>query len=333
MYKYSFLGRYVTCRPLKRAIDALYSTLKGVKVHFFVYLSLEIKPQNVDVNVHPTKEEVNFLNEEKIIQEITTAIKNKIAPNSSNKSDTTVSSEDQLEEMDLEEGTLTSISNNDVRYLQASENFRKDNFPSQISKPTFFSNVVGNKPAPVFDGNGDDIENDETFFTLSPKPAISTPTSKTQRQITNMFSSSPPNEEQSTNSSSYDDQGMERSQLRNYLSNPVTGRNQAARIDDDEDEDSEDFSSTKQKRKIQEDEITSSTKSNTQQGPKKRKKTKEIDLELTSIKSLIEEIDLHSDPQLGNLLCSHKFVGVVDRFSSLLQHADGLYLVNNFEVR
>lgn len=67
-------NRLVVCEPLKRAIGSLYSTYlpKGHKP--FVYLALEIKPQNVDVNVHPTKREVRFLNEDEIIEQIVLSI-------------------------------------------------------------------------------------------------------------------------------------------------------------------------------------------------------------------------------------------------------------------
>lgn len=60
--------RSVESSIIKRAIEQTYSTFlpKGGKP--FVYLSLEIDPARVDVNVHPTKREVNFLNEDEIVE-------------------------------------------------------------------------------------------------------------------------------------------------------------------------------------------------------------------------------------------------------------------------
>lgn len=63
---------------LKKCIDQIYNNYLPKNMHPFVYLSLELDPKNVDVNVHPTKHEVHFLNEEQIVEAITTAMESKL---------------------------------------------------------------------------------------------------------------------------------------------------------------------------------------------------------------------------------------------------------------
>lgn len=71
--------RCVESSNMKKAIEQTYAAFLPKNGHPFVYLSLEIDPRRVDVNVHPTKREVNFLNEDEIIQAICQHIRIKLA--------------------------------------------------------------------------------------------------------------------------------------------------------------------------------------------------------------------------------------------------------------
>lgn len=63
--------RLVESKSLKKALfDELYRTVLTNNVQPFIYMSIEIAPANVDVNVSPTKHEVTFLNEEAIVEKI-----------------------------------------------------------------------------------------------------------------------------------------------------------------------------------------------------------------------------------------------------------------------
>ena len=67
--------RAVESSVIKKALEQTYSSFLPKGSHPFAYISLEIEPQRLDVNVHPTKREVNFLNEEEIVEEICNEIR------------------------------------------------------------------------------------------------------------------------------------------------------------------------------------------------------------------------------------------------------------------
>ncbi|KIJ63138.1 hypothetical protein HYDPIDRAFT_93204 [Hydnomerulius pinastri MD-312] len=70
--------RLVESSSIKRAIESVYSGVLPKGASPFVYLSIKIDPRSVDVNVHPTKREVIFLNEEVITERISDAIQQKL---------------------------------------------------------------------------------------------------------------------------------------------------------------------------------------------------------------------------------------------------------------
>ncbi|XP_073406004.1 DNA mismatch repair protein Mlh1 isoform X1 [Dendrobates tinctorius] len=78
-------ARLVESTALKKAIETVYAAYLPKNTHPFLYLSLEISPQNVDVNVHPTKHEVHFLHEESIIERVQQHIESKLLGSNSSR--------------------------------------------------------------------------------------------------------------------------------------------------------------------------------------------------------------------------------------------------------
>lgn len=63
-------NRLVDCSALRRAIEAVYAPVLPRHQHPWIYLALELDPATIDVNVHPTKSEVQFLHEVMIAERV-----------------------------------------------------------------------------------------------------------------------------------------------------------------------------------------------------------------------------------------------------------------------
>ena len=70
--------RLVESSALRKALETVYVNDLPKDKHPFMYLSLELNPMNIDVNVHPTKHEVKFLHEESIIESIQKCVETKL---------------------------------------------------------------------------------------------------------------------------------------------------------------------------------------------------------------------------------------------------------------
>ncbi|NWX84040.1 MLH1 protein, partial [Nothoprocta pentlandii] len=77
--------RLVESTALRKAIETVYAAYLPKSTHPFLYLSLEIAPQNVDVNVHPTKHEVHFLHEDSILERVQQHIESKLLGSNSSR--------------------------------------------------------------------------------------------------------------------------------------------------------------------------------------------------------------------------------------------------------
>ncbi|OAP64871.1 hypothetical protein AYL99_00843 [Fonsecaea erecta] len=72
-------NRSVESSAVKKAVEQTYQLFLPKGGHPFVYLSLDIDPARLDVNVHPTKREVHFLNEDEIIELVCANIRENLA--------------------------------------------------------------------------------------------------------------------------------------------------------------------------------------------------------------------------------------------------------------
>ncbi|XP_057659014.1 DNA mismatch repair protein Mlh1 [Diorhabda carinulata] len=139
--KFQFLlfinHRLVDCQSLKRSIDHVYSTYLPKNTHPFVYLSLELDPTNIDVNVHPTKHEVHFLHEDQIVECIATALETKLL--GSNNSRTFFTQSKLPKVLNIEVPDAKENNNSHTKTVNASSMVRTDAREQKLEK--FFGDI------------------------------------------------------------------------------------------------------------------------------------------------------------------------------------------------
>lgn len=70
--------RLVDCQPIKKAVHGVYNLYMPKSTNYFVYMNLVMDPNNLDVNIHPTKHEVRFLYQDEIISKIQACFEDKM---------------------------------------------------------------------------------------------------------------------------------------------------------------------------------------------------------------------------------------------------------------
>ncbi|XP_038681486.1 DNA mismatch repair protein MLH1 isoform X2 [Tripterygium wilfordii] len=144
--------RLVDCTALKRAIEIVYAATLPKASKPFIYMSIVLPPEHVDVNVHPTKREVSLLNQEAIIEKIQSTVESKLR----NSNDTRT-----FQEQTVESSTSATIGTNKDLHLNPSPSGLKlAKVPVHKMVRTDSLDPAGRlhaylheKPADQFDGN------------------------------------------------------------------------------------------------------------------------------------------------------------------------------------
>ena len=70
--------RLVDCQPIKKTLQSVFNLYMPKNSNCFIYMNLQMCPNNLDVNIHPTKHEVRFLFQDEIINRIQTCFEQKL---------------------------------------------------------------------------------------------------------------------------------------------------------------------------------------------------------------------------------------------------------------
>ncbi|KAG0308102.1 DNA mismatch repair protein [Dissophora globulifera] len=305
--KFAFLlfinHRSVDSPAIRKAIEAVYASYLPKNTHPWVYLSLEMEPRNVDVNVHPTKREVHFMNEEEIIATICDAIQDRLGDANVSRNFLTQTLLPQVSAKVRTEEALSKKSGPKVyEYDQVRTDSRAQTLDSFLipAAPYSISNTSSHKRVKVgvelMEGveEEEDYEMDESSSKSAPRKGRRT-----------AFSDSDDEEDGGSNTTG--SSGSLLSKIGQFKSNPSGKAGRSAGS---------------------EGRVTASAKSKLASAAGGRSKQTRVEVKLTSVIQLREEIRKQGHPILTPIFANHSFVGILDNRRGLIQNDLALYLIN-----
>uniref|UniRef100_A0A8C6S4G0 MutL homolog 1, colon cancer, nonpolyposis type 2 (E. coli) n=1 Tax=Neogobius melanostomus TaxID=47308 RepID=A0A8C6S4G0_9GOBI len=294
--------RLVESSALKKAVETVYAAYLPKNTHPFLYLSLEIAPQNVDVNVHPTKHEVHFLHEDGVIESVQRHIESKLLGSNSSR---TYFTQTLLPSLPVSEGVEVKSTSEPSERVYAHQMVRTDHRTQKLDaflKPK-------EKPPPD-----------------APDSGLPTSTSGSREEET---TAEPPRHD-SVEMEDFNDsdllQAVEEADVpstekeregegQRYENKYITQRPTIVW-----------FCHRKRQRKEQRREGQEEEEVTAAETPKRRV------IKLNSIKELRAEVSENNHKGLQEMLQNHSFVGCVNPQWTLIQHHTKLYLLNTTKL-
>ncbi|KAJ2159548.1 DNA mismatch repair protein [Coemansia sp. RSA 552] len=353
MHKSVFLlfinHRLVDHSPIKRAIDDLYTKVLPKGSRPFVYLDLRLKPEDVDVNVHPTKREVRFLNEDTIIARIVDCVGTKLTSTNTSREfalQSTFQRPSGGQEVPLlttatSSSTLDSLGSTPPTPMRTPGRDPGSNFQAGSAQKTPVNKAVRTNYKTLslesFSfGSSPSIQRSRVQGTIEPNFSLSPPRAPARAPLR----VSPPHtntgiSRRSPDMGGRDEPGdlMSRSPLRRAM-------RQSENIEPL-------FAAAQRRAKETSTDTGGSPPALVQpplpKVPKSPEKSPEksyaapqaeprVEVRLTSILSLRKELQRRAHAELTQVLSEHTFVGFVDDRRALIQHQTRLYMVDYCKI-
>ncbi len=171
-------GRYIKSKIISAAIDEAYKTMLMKNKHPFMVLDIRLNPMLVDVNVHPTKMEVRFSEEQEIFRSIYHAVNNALLNTSLVRDITLQEKTENIFKIKGSERPKAGYTQQDINFEEhpakevSKKDFDSENLKNCIStinsekvleKPELKSGIIKDNA-----GNGDTKTREETFTANTP---------------------------------------------------------------------------------------------------------------------------------------------------------------------